>query len=542
MSGTQLPLPPGGRLRLVIVSGCALVAAVVGVRRGCSGADDVPSPARAAAEHASHVAGDASSGTEPEPQAGAEPAARAGEATADDSALPRSCDAVALRASTHAQDAVVLAWLCPDMPLDAVAARAALLAVASPDEAARLAPRLDAHPNLAALARFVSAVREPSTVLTPKIERPEAANVSPLDPTIAAAAASARALVYSKGIGHDQRTRAHGYLAKVALQAMRQLGAAPSRGLPPLAGLLAAIGLHHGRVMAQSHWRRRVPGLAPVFSQVEDAILDTTLALQRTSYQGDAARSIIERGRARDYVLRDGPRQRIDARRKSAAATAPGQPTTATVWPLVDELRRLVEHGLVDRAVEHIVAATRAPGGPGLTVVERLLTDALIAADRPELVARVSHRLRRVRAQLPAAGTGSLRHGTEVAIEAPEGVADRAAQWLASGHTTTDAFARQYAVIRAQLILRTRPDATAVLLDRAVLSDDVALRSALSVLTQLLDAHGNESLAVQRLRARADALLESMPRADSGTAGLSALDLAETRRRRQFAAALRAQG
>lgn len=457
-------------------------------------------------------------------------------AAAPSTALPESCDELAAVATAGGDDAVLLGFLCPETPLPPLAARAFLLAVADPVEAAYAQSRLSAHPGLAALAGLVSGVRTDTPADGAPIPRPEQANVSPVDAAVVGHAQEARDLLYAKGIAHEQRTRARAYLAKVVLQALKQLGAARGQALAPFPQLLATLGMHHGRVMANAHWRRRVPGLAPVFSQVEDGLLDTLVALQTTPHFGEAARGTIERGRVREYVQRSGPAARIDARRTKDSAGSANRLTTAAVWTLLPEIERLAWHGLVDRGVQHIVAAARSPEGPGLVTLERVLTDALHRADRAELVPRVARRLRLVREKLPQTGPGTVVPNNAGPSRTEELAADATAWLVASAHAEPP-FARIYAAARAVLVLRRRPDALAAVIEsaRAPAADAAArtrgdaVRAALPLLLALLDARGNPSAHTLRIRSAAEA-------ADPAR---QAMHEAEARRRRRFAVALR---
>ncbi|MEM6996159.1 MAG: hypothetical protein AAF721_36970 [Myxococcota bacterium] len=511
--------PPGSRVRLSIIAGIALVIGVLALRGG----DETPPVPTAAA----HEAGLPAASLETPPDAG-----RSGDV------LPADCAALGDAAGEGGPEAVALALLCPDAELPPLAARAVALATDNPVEAAAVAERLRGHPQLAALVTLVARTRVEASAATPTVvpaagapalPRPEAASVSPIDATVLQHAQHARALLYTKGVTHEARTRARAYLAKVVSQALLQLGLPPNGPAEPLSRMLAALSLHHGRQTAQAYWRRRVPGLAPVFAQLEDTLLTTLLALQGTPHTGDAARLLVERGRARSYVLSAGPQGRIDGRQQDAAAD--GRRTTAEVAPLADELARLCAHGWVDRAVQHILAAARPPEGVGLGVLRRLVGDSLIAANRPELQPRIAQRLALVRELPPDVGTQPLAPRLPSTLPSADAVADDAAHWLRRAVEASAAFPRAYAVVRATLPLRTRPDAVAVLVERAVAGDAPELVAARDLLRPRLGTHDGRRLSTLGLRLEAQGV---WPEPDT-------VEAAEAQRRRRFAVALRSQ-
>ena len=257
-------------------------------------------------------------------------------------------------------------------------------------------------------------------------------------------------------------------------------------------------------------------------------MLDALLVLQATPYAGDAPRLIDERGRARDYLRLDGPRRRIAGRR----ADTPGAAMPDAVWGLTDEVERLVAQGWVDRAVQHVAAAAGEPEGPGAVVLEQMLQDAIVRADRAELAARARDRLGRVRDKLPEAGPGRLPARYVAPYPAADAIADEATIWLTRAvDPVLEDWTRRYAATRAALILRTRPDATAVLLERAATPPIEPARLAVTpLLVALLDAHDPRRMATLRLRSAVEA---GLPRG-------SDRDVVEGRRRRRFAVALRA--
>ncbi len=382
---------------------------------------------------------------------------------------PGDCEALAAQAVDGGPDAVLLAWLCPDRPLDAVAARAALLAVRSPDEAAALAPRLHEHPTSWGLATLVAQTRvEPPVTDLP---RPDRAVVSPLSATVLAQVQRAHAVIAAPGIAPAQRTRARALVAKVYLQATQQLGLSVGRPTSPLLRLLAGRALHYGREFCVAYWRNRVSGLAPLFAEVETRLLELTLALEATPHHGDAARLVVTLELTRQYLRGDGPQSRIERRLASRTGTTWGPSSLA---PLPNAVDRLLEHGLVDLAISRGLDEGRRAGGPGLRAMDLLLHDRLAQAERDEYRARLQTRLRRVRARTPPpseTGSGSTPHAAEPRWIGAQEVADDAARFIERA-ATESGFTHRYSLGRALLILRERPDAVPVLLSRA--ADDAA--------------------------------------------------------------------
>lgn len=457
-------------------------------------------------------------------------------------ALPRDCDALAARASEGGPDAVLLAWLCPAHPLDPVAARAALLAVRSPDEAAALVPRLHGHPALQGLLRLVAQAPADPVAALPD---PAHAIVSPIDDRVLAELQRAHATIAAKGVPPVQRTRARALVAKAYLQATQQLGVAVGRPPEPFARLLAGRALHHGRQLCIAYLQGRVAGLAPLFHELEAHLLALMVALEGSPHHGDAARLAVELEETRQYLQRSGPQSRI-AQRAAAQSRAPAGPQQ--LRPLADELARLLDHGFVDLALAEAIDAAVQPEGTGLQPMEQHLRDAMAHAERGEYVALLEHRLARVRARTPP----PPEHGTAPPIRLGEPpwpsagtVADEAAAWIERAPAEPE-LPRRYALGRALLLVRSRPDALVLLLDQATAEDATpALRSAAAWLRRELEARDDGRLPwlQRRVAAEPDPLRahRGTGRADgrAGPGTPAGLDQAEAARRRQYALRMR---
>ncbi|MCA9649154.1 MAG: hypothetical protein KC501_04560 [Myxococcales bacterium] len=435
------------------------------------------------------------------------------------------CDALAERTLEDDHDAVLLAWLCPERPLDAIVARAALLAVRSPDEAAALSPRLHAHPELRGLARLVAQERMPA--VAGPLPDPAHAVVSPIDDEVLARVQQAHGLVATPGLPLAERTRARAYLAKAYLQATQQLGVTVGRPPGPFGRLLSGRALHYGREFCSSYWRNRVAGLAPLFGELETRLLELTLALEGGPSEGDAARLAVELELTRGYLHGDGARARIE-RRLAEPGARPWAPRP--LLPTSNAIQRLLAHGFVDLALAHALAEGRQPDGPGLAAVEQRMRDELARAEQGEYLRLLEHRFERTRALSsapPEEGPGTLASAVEPGWPAAEQVAERAAMLIEDA--PRHGLSRGHALGRALLLLRERPDALLPLLDRA--SDEAAssaLRGALPWLLDELRARDDGRRAWQQRIVAAEARVP--PGSD---------DEQEAARRRRFALRVR---
>lgn len=498
----------------------AIAALAIGgwlwLRDGSAPTEPSPEPQATPAEQAE---------PSPAPPLGVPPVIATMPAVREDAGLPRDCGALAALASEGGPDAVLLAWLCPEHPLDAVAARAALLAVRSPDEAAALAPRLAGHDALVGLARLVAQSPAPAAAELPD---PVAAAVSPIDDAVLGLVQRAHAVASTRSIPPTTRTRARALLAKTYLQATQQLGVAVGRPPEPFARLLAGRALHHGRLLCVAYLQGRVAGLAPLFHEVEASLWALVVALESSPHHGDAARLEVELEESRQYLERAGPRERLAAR-----GHAPGEPL-----PLPDDAVRLLDLGLVDLAIARSISAATLPDGPGLRPVEQHLRDALTRAERDEYLALLEHRLARARARTPPPpehGTAEPWRLRQAPWPEPVAVAEEAAGWIVRA-PATGGLPQAYALGRAVLLVRTRPDALVLLVDLATAEDaSPALRDAVGWLRRELEARDDGRLSWLGRRVATD------PRPDRGSRSDGpALHQAEAARRRALALALRA--
>ncbi len=455
-------------------------------------------------------------------------------ASVADDALVDSCEALAARAREGGPDAVLLSWLCPDGPMDPMVARAALLAVRTADEAHALAPRLAEHPDLYGLARLVA--QDPVRPAVTTVPDPTQTILSPVDAAVLAQVQRAHTVIATGGIAPDERTRARALLAKVYLQATQQLGVAVGRPTEPFARLVAGRALHYGRLFCTSYWRMRVRGLSGLFAEVETGLLALTLALEGSPYHGDAARLAVELTEVREYLGRQGPRARIERRLAERSGSAVG---LDRLMPLPNDLDRLMDQGFVDLALARGLAVARRPGGPGLPAVEQLLRDALSRAERGEYLALLERRVAQAHARdpgRPSDSSGSIEHAAELPWPGAAVVAEQAAEWLE--HAPQDpGLARRYALGRALLLLRARPDALTALLDRADDEDaPPGVREAIPWLVVELDARDDGRRAWLARRVAAEVPHDGV--ADTPTARHAQ----EADRRRRYAWVMRHDG
>ncbi|MEM7155089.1 MAG: hypothetical protein AAF799_19740 [Myxococcota bacterium] len=461
-----------------------------------------------------------------------EPAEVADEPAAEpepEPALPSDCDALARRAVDHDADATLLAWLCPSHPLDPVTARALLLSVRSADEAAAVAPRLADFPSLQGLAQLVAQTRAPP--VPGLLPNPNRAVVNPVDARVLARVQQAQALITEPGLPLAERTRARAYVAKVYLQATQQLGVTVGRPPGPFARLLTGRALYYGRSFTLSYWRNRVAGLARLFAEIETRLLELCLALEGGPWSGDGARLAVELERTRRYLQLEGPTARIE-RRLAERGTTPW--SLERLLPPPNAIERLLGHGFVDLAIARALDEGRRADGPGLAPTEQLLRDTLARAEQGEYLALMERRFARVRARSSAPAehaAGEMTHAAERAWPGASQVADEAAHWLV--RAPARGFARHYALGRALLLVRDRPDALVQLLDRA--SDAAAppsLAAAEPWLLEELDARDDGRRSWLRRRVAAES-------ATTGPEALATMDAEETHRRRSFALRLR---
>ena len=440
----------------------------------------------------------------------------------DPIALVDDCEALHLRSRSSDADVQLLPRLCPNLVLDRAEARRILLGAGSAERVAEQVRQLDGWPELQGIARL--ALLDRASMAPPnELPDPATALLTPIDDRLLAAVSLAYALLDRPDLGELDRTRAHAFLARIHIEALHALGLPPGRPLPPLARILAARALHHGRQFCRFYWQRRVAGLERVFADTELELLALLIDLENTPHAGDSGLLAIERQQVREYLERQGPHDRIAAlarRRPDAGAL-----DTDLLLPFVHELDRLVDHRLIDMALDRALEQGGDPGGYGLDPVIAVITEDLRSRDLREYERRLAKRVERARQQVPRARheAGAKELEPELPVEWPSAheVAAQAHRWLELAQGRPPDFARRHALARARLLLEDRPDALLDLLDVPEGDDakDPVLAEAAPWLLALLDARDTESLASLRIRV-------AFPPADRDTAIRQAFALA----------------
>lgn len=413
--------------------------------------------------------------------------------------LPADCDELEARARSDEHDASLLAAMCPHTPLTEVTARMLLRSVDTFDAARRRLEQLRPFDELSALAQLVAHV-EATTAVAHHLPVVASASVTPLDDVVLATAQLARAQVVEPGLGHNARTAARGYLAKVHIHALRQLGLERTRAPAPFERLLAALAIHYGRTFCDAYLRRRVAGLWPVCAEAEHTILEAVLALESDSGTGDVPIVVLEWYQGRRYLARGDVRSRL--RQQSERAVD-------RLAPIVAELPRLVEHGFVDLAIAR-AATLQRKGNLRQEAVATLLRATLEHAEATEYLERLHARLARGLRRSGRAEWGSLDHARDPTWPTASVVAR---QQLEAIESADSAFARQYARGRAVLMFRERPDALRVALDRAARATDPAIAASVQLLRAVLDERDDGRLANLRLQTTTEAFLPAEPEA-----------------------------
>lgn len=412
--------------------------------------------------------------------------------------LPESCDELLALASGDDHAAALMPVLCPAQSLDAVAARRALLASDSADAARRRTPLLAGHPELEALAKLVAQV-EVDLEIDARLPDPATAIVTPLSDSVLATAALARARLRTPGLGPDAHTRARAYLAKVHTHALRQLGIETTRPPGPLGRQLAALAIHHGRSFCTAYWRRRVPGLGTLFNETERSILGAVLVLEADSSAGDSPLVAYELSMGRQYIERPD----VHARLLKAFERDLGPLSPNRVEPVAKTIPRLLEHGLVDLAIARALTL-RKRGNVPLADIEQLLRTGLTDAEGEEYLERLDARLARARKKGAPPTAASLDHAPDPDWASASAVAR---EQLEAIESASSAFARRFAMGRAVLVFRARPDALRVALDRAATSTHPAVATAVPLLRSVMDELDDGRLGWLRRQSRTDALV-----------------------------------
>jgi hypothetical protein len=438
---------------------------------------------------------------DPAPTEVVEPPAEPPALDPDPIALVEDCEQLHARSRSSDADVRLLPTLCPNIVLDRAESRRVLLGAGTPDAVAERMRQLDAWPELQGIARLAMLDR---ASLPPPTELPDPATalLTPIDDRLLAAVALAQAQLIDPASTELQLTRAHAFLARIHIEALHALGLSPGRPLPPLARMLAARALHHGRNFCRFYWQRRVAGLERVFADTELELLALLVDLENTPHAGDSGLLASERQLVREYLERPGPRDRIAAlARKRPDA---GALDTDLLLPFVHELDRLFDHRLIDMALTRAIQKGGDPGGYGLDPVIAVVTEDLRSRDLREYERRLAKRVERARQTVPRARheAGAQELEPELPVEWPSAseTADLAHRWLTLAHGRPPDFAQRHATARAMQLLDDRPDALIDLLDRG--PSDAVVAGAAPMLLALLDARDGQSLASLRIRVK----------------------------------------
>ncbi len=418
--------------------------------------------------------------------------------------LPDSCEALAGAAQDDDHAAALLPVLCPQSPLDAVAARKVLMAADSADSARRRLALLEGHPELTALAKLVAQLQVDVEV-DRRIPDPATAIVTPLSDTVLATAALARAQLHEGGLDPGTRTRARAYLAKVHTHALRQLGVEATHPPGPFGRHLAALAIHYGREFCNAYWRRRVSGLGTLFNETERAILAATLILEADSSAGDSPLVVDELTRARVYLERPD----VHARLEKSFEREIGPLSPDRLEAIAEAVPRLLEHGLVDLAIARALTM-RKHGNLAFADIEQLLRTGLADVEGDEYLERLDARLTRARSRGTPASAAPLEHAPDPSWPSASMVAREQLEALEGAKTP---FSRRYALGRAVLVFRARPDALRVAIDRATTSTQPAVASALPLLRAVMDEFEDGRLAWLRRQNATDSRVVTDPEA-----------------------------
>ncbi len=487
-------LTPGPRARGGLTLSLLLAVA-------CAGEPDPSGLPEPLARHQAAAAATAPATTPTASTTSSAPGAAA-PATAPAAAIT-SCEALLTAAAGNSSDAAIVLELCPDAPTTPAILRNALLLADSPAAAAALIPRLAAAPELVGLARLLALDRGATPpVLPPELPDPASAAVTPITDAVLGAVQLAVIQQTQSGLTQDQRTRAVAYLARVHQEALQQLGLVDGQPLPPLARVLAGRFLHFGRELSRMYWQRRVAGLEGLFASTELQLLRIVLALERSPHLADDALLAVEHQRTRRHLQGSGVAERIA--RTLGAATPAISP--ADLLPLPHEFDRLLDHGFIELVIQRaLFLAGEQPRGFGIAPVAEMLRRQLETRDLLAYSATLEARIADARALSPAPpeqGSQILPARVVLAWPAPAAVADEADAWLDIASAAAE-LPRRHALARASLLLRERPDAARLLLQRTL--DPAAARDPVRVglLLDLLARLDDESLAGLRLRVAA---------------------------------------
>lgn len=387
-------------------------------------------------------------------------------------------------------DPALAPLLCLERPSAPLDLRAELLAADTTAAVAALIPRLAAAPDLQGIARLV-ALDRPGSPQPEHLADPVSAQLSPIGDAALSQALLALRLRYTSDAPYDRRAQATALLARIHGEAYEQLGLADAGPLPPFARLLAGRALYYQRELSTMYWQRRVAGLEGLVRASELRLFRALLAVERSPHHGDDALLASERHRSRRYVLRGGPRQRIDA--ALAASAGPPPADLDPIDPIdhlaaerelsfPDELDRLIDHGSYDLALERTIGEASALG---LDLAESLLLGALEAHQLPHELARARARLLELRGgegAPPALGVALPRPRRPPTWPDGHLLAERLAAELSAADDERGALALALAA------LRDRPDAARALIAAIVPSSPGSAAARRSDLVRYLPA------------------------------------------------------
>ena len=136
-----------------------------------------------------------------------------------------------------------------------------------------------------------------------------------------------------------------------------------------------------------------------------------------------------------------------------------------------------------------------------LADIEQLLRSGLTDVEGEEYLERLDARLTRARAEATPATAASSDHAADPSWPSASVVAREQLEAIEGARTP---FARRFALGRAVLVFRSRPDALRVALDRAQTSTQPAVATALPLLRSVVDELDDGRLAWLRRQAATD--------------------------------------
>ncbi len=262
----------------------ALISAVV-TSTGCSSKDITPPREHASAVHRQRAGASAEATTRTDVEA---------------STLDAACARLAAERPLPAGGASVLAARCaPSADLTARDVYGLVLTAWTPPQARDLLQRIQRWGDNEA-TRLVSLLLATEQIvmrdgddgddgddaLAWSVPHPAEIAVIPMTDAHVALAGHLYSLTNDPAADDVQKTTAHAALATVFLQVFDSLGVRDMRPLPPLARLVGARFLTHGRAFAIAHLRERVAGLHPALLQLEPEMAAVVALLARDPMGG----------------------------------------------------------------------------------------------------------------------------------------------------------------------------------------------------------------------------------------------------------------